>query len=51
MKKTTSVSLSLPESLKDKIDKISEAEERSRSIVITRLLKLALEDYENGSYK
>lgn len=51
MEKTISVSISLPESLKQKIDKISETEDRSRSIVITRLIKLALEDYEDGAYK
>lgn len=51
MEKTISVSISLPESLKKKIDNISETEERSRSIVIARLIKLALEEYENGAYK
>lgn len=45
MNKTTQLTISIPKELKEEIDKISEIEERSRSTVISRLLKLALKDY------
>ena len=46
MNKTTQLTISVPTELKDEIDKISQIEERSRSTVISRLLKLALKDYK-----
>ncbi len=47
MKKTEQLTISVPVELKKEIDKISEVEERSRSTVISRLIKLALKDYKN----
>lgn len=47
MNKTEQITISVPVELKKQIDKISEIEERSRSTVISRLLKLALKDYRH----
>lgn len=51
MEKTENISISIPKDLKEKINKIAEAEDRTRSAVIIRLIKVALEEYEHGAYK
>lgn len=47
MNKTTQITISIPLELKDRIDEISEKEERTRSAVIARLIKSALKEYSN----